>query len=171
MRYLLDKNIVRYAITGLLYGRRRLLSSLEAGALSFMRAAETEDHSLYISHVSFEVLKRLKQYAEVNVILTEVDVLFPTRYYNRWSRRVRETSGLSREDAAIIALASFGTNSAGSILGTHAVVTYDQPMVNGYRQNLPLLQRRLRAMSNQLPVPFYFAKLPEILTPDQFLQR
>jgi hypothetical protein len=43
MRCLLDKNIARYAIAGLHYGRLRPLSPLEMGALSFWRAAEEHD--------------------------------------------------------------------------------------------------------------------------------
>jgi hypothetical protein len=73
---------------------------------------------------------------------------------------------LSREDAAIIALATFGTNSTGTILGVHQVVTYDQAMITGYVNHLPTLQRRLKAMTSQLPAPFHQAALPELTTPD-----
>ncbi|MFN8456823.1 MAG: hypothetical protein U0401_19515 [Anaerolineae bacterium] len=123
MRYLLDKNIVRYAIAGLYFGRQRLLSSVERGALIFWRAAETNDVELFISHTSWQVLQTMTHYNEVRLFLDSVQVLYPTRYHRRWTRRIRETTGLTREDTAMIALGSFGTNVAGTILGVHGLVT------------------------------------------------
>ena len=95
------------------------------------------------------------QKREVQLFLNSVDVLFPTRYHSRWTRRIRETTGLTREDAAIIALASFGSNQLGNILGVHYVLTYDQGLINGYRDHLTLLNRRLRAMTVQLRPPYH----------------
>lgn len=165
MRYLLDKNVIRYAISGLYYGHRRLLSSLETSALAFWRANEQDGAELYISHFSFHVLQPMADMREVQVFLDSVAVLFPTRYHQRWARRIRETTGLSREDAAMIALATFGTNQTGNILGVNALISYDQPMINGYHQHLTALRRRLQAMQVQLSEPFQGATLPEILNP------
>jgi len=169
MRCLLDKNVARYAIAGLRYGRLRLLSPLETDALSFWHTAEERGVALFISHVSFHVLQRLAGYDEVRVLLDSVRVLSPTRYHARWSRRIRETAGLTREDAAMIALASFGSDQQGSILGTHLLITYDQPMINEYLDLLKKLERRLRAMTAQLPAPFHQATLPRMATPDEIL--
>jgi hypothetical protein len=167
MRYLLDKNIVRYAITGLHYGRQRPLSLLEMGALSFWRTVETHQAELFISDVTFQVIHRLSRYSVVGIFLDSVQILLPTRYRVRWARRIRETTGLSREDAAIIALASFGTNSAGTILGVHRLITYDQSMITGYINHLPILKDRLRAMISQVPTPFDQTTLPQLVTPDE----
>jgi len=82
-RYLLDKNIARYAIAGLRYGRLRPLTREELGTLAFWRAMEEQDASLFISHVSFHILRRLAGYAEVQALLDAVGVLWPTRYYTR----------------------------------------------------------------------------------------
>jgi hypothetical protein len=166
MRYLLDKNVVRYALVGLHHGQRRPLSVEETGALLFWQSAETHDAELFISHVSFQLLRRLTRYVEVRLMLDSVDVLFPTRYHARWARRLRETTGLSREDAAMIALASFSTNSVGTILGANWLVTYDPAMLTGYTRHLPVLHRRLQAMTTQLSTPFHQATLPELLSPD-----
>ena len=171
MRCLLDKNVARYAIAGLRYGRLRPLSALEMGALSFWHGAEEHGVSLFISRASSQVLKRLSGYDEVRVLLDSVRVLSPTRYHARWSRRIRETTGLTREDAAMIALSSFGSDERGGILGTHGLVTYDQPMINGYLNHLPRLERRLQAMAAQLPAPFRRVTLPRVATPDEAQSR
>lgn len=169
-RCLLDKSVARLTIAGLRYGHRRLLSPLETGALSLWRAAEEHDVALYISHASFQVLRRLPAYDEVRIFLDSVSILSPTRYHARWTRRIRETTGLTREDTAMIALASFGSDLQGRILGTHLLITYDQSMINGYLNHLPTLRRRLRAMTAQLRAPFHQATLPRLATPDEMLQ-
>jgi len=170
MRYLLDKNVVRYALTGLHYRRTRPLSRLEIDALSFWRAAKMQDVSIFISAASFEILQPMK-YREVQFFLNSVDVLFPTHYHTRWTRRIRETTGLTREDAAMIALGSFGSNAPGNILGTHALLTYDQRMINGYLDHFSVLKRRLQAMTAQLPSPFHQTTLPHLAKPDEILRR
>jgi len=168
MRYLLDKNIARYALQGLLYGQVRLLSPLEFASLSFWQKAERHQAQLFISRASFNVLHGLQREDQVHIFRAAVGVLFPARYHVRWTRRLRETSGLSREDAAMIALTSFGTDQDGRILGTHYLVTYDQAMMNGYQSHRPTLQRRLTAMTRQLKPPYHQATLPTLITPDGF---
>lgn len=168
MRCLLDKNVVRYTIAGWRYRHLRSLSPLEIGALSFWRLANDREVLIYISDTSFEVLRHL-QYREVRFLLNTVDVLSPTRYHTRWTRRIRETTGLTREDAAMIALASFGSNQQGTILGTQRLLTYDQRMINGYLSHLSVLQHRLGAMTAQLLAPFHQAYLPQLVTPDEMI--
>lgn len=169
MRYLLDKNVARYTIAGLRYGHLRLLSPLETGALSLWRAAEEHGVMLFISRISFQVLQRLSGYDEVRIFLDLVSVLSPTRYHTRWARRIRETAGLTREDASLVALASFGSDQQGGILGTHRLITYDRSLINSYLNHLPTLTRRLRAMTTQLQAPFHQATLPHLATPDEIL--
>ncbi len=133
-----------------------------------MQIVETQNASLFISSASLNVLRQSAQYNEIRILLNDIDVLLPSRYHTRWTRRIRETTGLSREDSAMIALTSFGTNQAGNILGTHYLVTYDKPMINGYQNYLPALQTRLSAMTHQLLLPFCLATLPQLITPDDF---
>lgn len=168
MRYLLDKNIVRYVLQGLLYGQVRSLSDLEFSSLSFLQRAERHQAQLFISWASFRVLRQLQRFDEVHIFLDSVETLFPARYHVRWTRRLRETSGLSREDAGMIALSTFGTDETERILGTHFLVTYDQAMINGYQHHRPTLQRRLTAMTRQLNTPYHQATLPMLITPDEF---
>ena len=130
-----------------------------------MRAAR-----VFISEASFNVLQRRLHYDEAIVFLDFVEVLSPTRDHTRWARRIRETSKLSREDAAMIALATFGSDSSGTIWGAHKLITYDLPMINGYQKKRSRLERRLQAMTAQLAPPFDKATLPQLMTPDEVLK-
>jgi hypothetical protein len=167
MRCLLDKNIVRHAIVGLRDGRQRPLTEWELGALSFWQIAQASNVELFISLASFQILHRMTQSSYVRVFLRDAQVLYPTKYHSRWSRRIRETTGLAREDAAIVALASFGTGELEAILGVKWLVTYDRPLINGYLNHLPKLERRLAAMKPQLQAPFNQVRLPLLGTPDE----
>ncbi|MEJ5309328.1 MAG: hypothetical protein WHX52_06120 [Anaerolineae bacterium] len=169
MRCLLDKNVVRYLLTGLYYGRLRSLTPLETSALSLWRAAEERGVTLFVSRYTFNVLQCLQPYPLAQIVLNAMPALSPTRYHARWARRIRESTGLSREDAAMIALGSFGSNEAGDILGVHWLATSDQPLLNGYRATLPTLKRRFRAMTAQLSAPFCNAALPHLISPDDLL--
>jgi hypothetical protein len=168
-RCLLDKNLIRYILTGLYYGRLRPLTPLEVNALTLWRTAEKHGVALFISRYTFNVLQRLRPYAVAQIVLDAMPVLSPTHYHTRWTRRVRESTGLTREDAAMVALASFGSNDAGDLLGVHWLATSDQPLCNGYRAAFALLERRFRAMTVQLPSPFCHAALPQLATPDELL--
>ena len=170
MRCLLDKNLVRYILTGLHDGRERPLTPLESGALSLWRVAEERGVPLFIRRYTFNVLQRLQPYPLARIVLDAMPVLSPTRYHARWARRIRESAGLSREDAAMTALASFGSNDAGDLLGVHWLATSDQPLINGYRATLPILTRRFHAMTAQLSAPFCQATLPRLATPDELLE-
>jgi len=165
MRYLLDKNVIRYALSGLKYGGQRRLSDMEMGSLSFWKRAEEAGSELYISLASYNVLEQMRDNPNVNVLLGSMALLYPTRYHARWSRRIREITGLSREDSHIIGLATFGTDENGEIFGVNALFTYDQPMINGFNSHLTKLEARLDAMTTQLQPPFIHAKLPKILLP------
>ncbi|MBS1253347.1 MAG: hypothetical protein MAG451_02396 [Anaerolineales bacterium] len=169
MRYLLDKNLIRFAIAGLYHGSQRPLRPVELGALSFWRKVEQREESLYIADVSHKILLQLPSYDEVAIFLDSAEVLFPTRYHRRWARRIRESTGLAREDAAMIALASFGTDEEGKMLGAQALVTYDQSLINGFSVNHDVLQRRFHAMTAQLSDPFRRAALPRVVSPDRLL--
>jgi hypothetical protein len=138
------------------------------GALSFWRTAEERGDALYISPASHSILRRLSEFDEVRILLNAVGVLLPARYHARWARRVRETTGLTREDAALIALATFGTDEASGILGVRYFVTHDQALIAGYRVSASSLHRRLSTMAVQLSTPYNRATLPEIRSPEEF---
>jgi hypothetical protein len=167
MRCLLDKNVVRAALAGLRFGSRRPLLPAEFDALTFWRAAEQAQPSieLFIPFTSAHILAPFGDYAEVRLLLEYTVVLWPGPYTRRWRRRLRETTGLTSEDAMILALGTFGTNAAGDILGVSAVVTADRHLLNGYHDHADKLRRRLRAMASHLQPPFSQAVLPRLATP------
>lgn len=165
MRYLLDKNIVRFALVGLRLGRTRSLSFYEEHSIRFIREIDGTDSTLLISNAAFHIVSRWTQYPEVQGLLARVNVLYPTRYHKRWSRRVRETAGLTREDSAMVALATFGGSQKDNLFGANFLVTFDQPLVNGYMQHKRKLSQRLNRMRAQLRSPFDKASMPDVLTP------
>ncbi len=171
MRALLDKNIVRAAIAGLRFGAQRLLLPVELSALLFWRAAETANPplELFIPYPSAHILARLSSIAEVRLLLDSTQPLYPGPYTRRWQRRVRETTGLTPEDAMILARGVFGTDAQRTLLGVHAIVTADQRMLNGYRHETTQLQQRLWRMTVQLNPSFDQAVLPRVLSPEEAL--
>jgi hypothetical protein len=171
MRCLLDKNVVRAAVAGLYYGARRPLTSNEFNALALWRAADQAQPAveLFISYTSAHILAALSHYAEVRLLLESTLVLWPGPYTRRWRRRVRETTGLTSEDAMLLALGALGTNVAGNVLGVPLVVTADQPLLNGYHDHQDALLRRLHAMTSHLRPPFDRAALPRLVTPETLL--
>ena len=166
MRCLLDKNIVRAALAGLRSGARRPLLPAEFNALALWRAAEQAQPTieLFIPYTSAHILDTLEHYAEVRLLLQSTSVLWPGPYTRRWRRRLRETTGLTSEDAMILALGTFGTTASGDILGVPLVVTADLPLLNGYHDHADKL-RRLRAMTAHLQSPFDQAALPRLAMP------
>jgi len=168
-RYLLDKNVIRRAIVARRNGRLRSLTPEELGVLAFWRAIEQDQGTLLISSAAFHLLEHLSPSVEVQVVLDSMGVLWPTQYHKRWARRIRDTTGLTSEDSAQIALASFGADTEMAFLGAHYLVTLDQALMAGYRGHLPALNRRLQAMIVQLESPYDRAVLPRIVAPTEFL--
>ncbi len=96
----------------------------------------------------------------------------PTRYFKRWSRRLRDF-GFTPEDTRILALASFGTSGGRDVLGMHWVATYDQPLMNLWTSKQTEIENRLDAMRRQLLPPYNQVKLPRVHRPEfvEHLQR
>jgi hypothetical protein len=113
-------------------------------------------------------MERLSARDEARDFLGEVEVIQVTRYTRRWARRLREY-GFTREDAAILSLGTFGTDLVGGILGVGAVITLDLKFINNFYTHRTTLNRRLRAMTQQLSVPFRHTGLPELWQPTKAL--
>ena len=73
--------------------------------------------------------------ALIRFFLARTEVAQSTRYFKRWARRLRDY-GFTKEDAEVLALATFGTNQNADILGMHVVATFDQPMINQWTGSL-----------------------------------
>jgi len=167
MRWLLDKVIVRYTLDGMVsLALDRPLTEVQQAAVQLLTTAATAQVDLYISPASANILSRLQANrrfeAIIQVFLRRVQIATPTRYFVRWSRRLRQI-GFAPEDSRMLALPTFGTNATRDILGMNAFITYDHPLVNLWRQNNLEIERRLSAMRRQLPAPYDGAKLPKVM--------
>ncbi len=170
-RCLLDNVPARYAVQGLLkLAEGRDLTRGELFSLDLVSRAQTRPARLFIALPTANVLYRLvrlSRYADiVRFFLGRVEVVYPARYFARWARRLRGY-GFTREDAAILALASFGTDKDAAILGLHVVATLDAPMINNWVIQRHVIQKRLVAMQADIPEPYRYTFLPQVLRPEQ----
>lgn len=171
MRCLLDKVTARYIVQGLLkLAEGRSPTRAEISALDLFSLAYPPAMQFFIVPQTVSVLERLIRLAYytavIQFLLNRVKVITPARYFKRWARRLRDY-GFTKEDAAILALASFGTNEARNILGTDIIATFDQPMINQWSVRHSAIEARLEAMQNDVSVPYSLAKLPQVLHPEQ----
>ncbi len=171
MRCLLDKVTARYAVQGLLkLGEGRELTEEELFTLDLLARSQPPTTRLFIAPPSANVarsLARLPRYSGIILyFLSQVEVTQPARYFKRWARRLRDY-GFAREDAAILALATFGTDKEGTILGMDFVATYDQRMIRHWSGQREVIQDHLTAMRQDIPPPYSHAVLPQVQRPEQ----
>lgn len=169
MRCLLDKVTARRILEGLLkLGEARELTEDELFTLDFYDRAEAEGLYLFIAPPTENVLQTLEalpRYAAIiRLFRKSVEVAFPTHYFKRWARRLRDY-GFTREDAAILALGTFSIGKEGDILGMDFVATFDQPMIHQWTMQYPAIQNHLAAMQENLPDPYRRALLPQVNFP------
>jgi hypothetical protein len=174
MRCLLDKVAARYTIQGLLkLAEGRDLTDYEVLTLDLLERASSQQIDLFIAPPTLHVLQQIKQLPQytglIQLFLKQVQVAFPTRYFARWARRLREHQ-FSREDAAILALATFGTDVQGSILSLSVVATCDQPMITNWRLQHARIREQFATMQANLPQPYRQAVLPDVLRPEQIVR-
>jgi len=113
MHLLLDKNIARRYLEGVsALARGELLAVEERQVVFLVHQAANLGTQLAISPETFNLLmahgRRLAP-AETVMLLRRTKVVYPTRYFKRWARRLRQRT-FSREDAKILALGTFGTD-------------------------------------------------------------
>lgn len=173
MRCLLDKVVARYTLTGLLkLTEGATITREELFSLDLFARAESTSLCLYMAPSSARVLQRLAELPRYSTIVCRfqerVEVIFPTRYYKRWARRLRDR-GFTREDATVLALATFGTDEGLTVLGMHFVATYDQPLINNWIVQEEALRARLDSMQRDIPAPYRNALLPRVLRPEQIV--
>ncbi len=129
MRCLLDKVTARYAMQGLNNLKDNIpLKIDEIHSLDLLKQAKTSQARLFIVPTTWHTLNRLWHLphysAEITFFLQQVEVMEPTRYHKRWTRRLR-ASGFSAEDAQVLWLATFGSDKAADILSVNFVATND----------------------------------------------
>lgn len=172
MRCLLDKVTARHILEGMLKlveGRSVTSTDTELFALHFYQRAHSNNITLFILPQTYNLLKRLNHLSRYVVIirhfLAATQVSYPARYFKRWTRRLQEY-GFTKEDAEVLALATFGTTPNGDILGMHIVATSDQPMINQWRTCHGEIQRRLLNMQRNLEAPYCHVSLPLVERPE-----
>jgi hypothetical protein len=165
---LLDKNVVRRAIEGI--GKTqigRTLTDEELAALRLLLASEQDAVTLSISVEVQHILLRYRESASVQLFHTYVSVLHPVRYFKRWARRLRG-HGFTREDAKVLALATFGSELPFRRLGAEWIMTYDRALIHHVSHLRGQIIKRLKAMTAQLHAPYTAAQSPIVYTPHDF---
>lgn len=171
MRCLLDKVTARRILEGLLkLAEVRDLTDDEVYALKLFGRANHEDLRLFIIPPTSSILRQLRNLprysALIEIFLNHVEIVFPARYFKRWTRRLQEY-GFTPEDAHVLALATFCTGQEADFLGVHTVATFDRPMIRHWAAQLLTIQEHLTAMQRDLPEPYRSAVLPRVLHPGQ----
>jgi hypothetical protein len=164
--FLLDKSVARRIVEALYHLDD--LSPEEELVLGLWRQLQVERARLFIPVGALHILQRFEQLIEVRTFLATVEPLESSRYLKRWARRLREYN-FTREDALVLALATYGTDSEGDILGVEALITLDQPFLNNFQAHRAELQSRLAAMTNGLPEPYSNARLPVVRHPEELV--
>lgn len=170
MRCLLDKVAARFIVQGLTKVAEQHVPTVnESIALALFARAASSAYELFIAPPTANVLHHLTQYPHyapiIRLFLQRVEVIQPTRYFKRWARRLRDY-GFTREDGAMLALATFSTNQSRSIIGMNYLATFDQPMINQWNAQQDAISLRLQAMQRDLQPPYSYASLPRVLRPD-----
>jgi len=173
MRCLLDKVVARRSLEGLLrLAEGRDLTEEELWAVDLLWRAGGEKIRLFVTVGTVNVLKRLETLSRYEAVVAafarRVEEVQPTRYFQRWARRLREF-GFTREDAYILALASFGTDQSRGILGMHFVATYDQPLITQWSLQQDRIRKRLEVMRRDLQPPYDQVALPQVLRPEEIV--
>ena len=157
--FLLDKSVARRIVEALCHLDN--LTPEEELVLGLWRQLQIEEARLFIPVGALHILQRFEQLIEVRTFLATVEPLESSRYVKRWARRLREY-GFTREDALVLALATYGTDSEGNILGVDALITLDQPFLNNFHAHQAELQSRLGSMTDGLLEPYSNARLPVV---------
>jgi hypothetical protein len=98
---------------------------------------------------------------EVRDFRERVEIIVSASYWRRWARRL-QTFGFTREDARVLSLGTFGTDSDGSFIGADEILTFDKPMVRLFQMRRQQIQDKLDAMKRDLEPPYDDAELPEV---------
>ena len=160
--FLLDKGIVRgvfESVVRLATGRRPIAAQLQA--ISVYQALLTTGSKVCVTPETANSARRRDERI-ATVLLNPLVLLTPGRYLRRWSRRLQE-HGITREDAVIVAYASFGLDSTVCELGAEMFVTLDRGLITKYREQEAVLSTRFRRMVSHLLPPYQHATLPQIL--------
>ncbi len=169
--YLLDKNIVRKAISGLV--RLQVGKSPGEDETDVLALLWLADEGRYVATISPETANVLRRHAgnpTVDLVVARTEALRTGRYFKRWARRLLDYE-FTYEDAKVLSLGTFGANQTASRLGVSAIITLDTHFINNLHARGDVIRRRVRAMTTQLAPPNDQAVLPDLHMPVEALQR
>ncbi|MFB0534120.1 MAG: hypothetical protein ACETWR_03950 [Anaerolineae bacterium] len=168
---LLDKNVARKAITALAKARTGVRPTVpEEEMLRMLALSSGGQASLFITPETANILSQREQILAMRLFLDQVEVMRRGRYFQRWTRRLGE-HGFTPEDAKVLSYGTFGLTPSGNVMGVSFVATLDQSFINNYRMHRDQLQRRLKAMASQLPLPYRNVLLPPLVQPKELLRQ
>jgi len=166
--FLLDKGIVRGVFEGtvrLVVGRNPTTEQLQA--ISVYQVLLTTGRKVCVTPEAANSARRRDERI-ATTLLNPLVILTPGRYLRRWARRMRK-HGITREDAVIVAYASFGLDPTWREVGAEVFVTRDKRLITRYREVEETLNSRFRRMVSHLQPPYRLATLPIILSPSETL--
>jgi hypothetical protein len=164
---LLDKNVVREALRGLVReALGRMLPHRQSASLAVVRMLMAYGGLLYITPELWHLLERPANLPVARPLLPHLRRLQAGRYLKRWSRRLTE-EGFSREDALILSYASFGFDGIEETFGVEMVLTNDLRMQARYERGFPRIETRFTRMTRQLREPYREATLPEVVSAEE----
>jgi hypothetical protein len=164
---LLDKNVVREALRGLVRATLGMpLPPRQGTSLGIVRALIAYGGLLYITPELWHLLERPANLPISSPFLSYLRVLRPGRYLKRWGRRLTE-EGFSHEDALILSYASFGFDALEKTFGVESVLTNDLRMKDRYTHGLPRIEARFTRMIRQLKPPYQQATLPDVVSTEE----
>lgn len=121
-RWLLDKVAARLIVESLLkVSEGRSLNEAGESALNLFDHARQQTLTLFIVPQTATVLTKSRGIPRYRVVINHFrqhTSVVIGRYFTRWARRLKGY-GFTPEDAAVLALATFGTDEERSFLGTH----------------------------------------------------
>jgi hypothetical protein len=162
--FLLDKGIVRRVFESVIrLAANRPPTEDQLQAVSVYQALLVTGKKVCVTPESANSARRRDERI-ATTLLNPLVVLVPGRYLRRWARRLRQ-HGVTREDAVIVAYASFGLDSAARELGAEVLVTLDGGLITRYRDVEGTLSVRFRRMVSHLLPPMRHATLPKLLSP------
>lgn len=165
---LLDKGVVRRYVEGYVRSARNQPLTAEQQLAQVLLHARSNVRFV----VSRELVNLLRLHAPTRIVAQLaplLQVLLPTKYQRRWARRLHQDFGFGREDAHLLSLATFGTDTSGSILGVDLFVSFDVKCLDCFVANFPAIEKRFSHMVSHLSRPYGMAELPEVATPTEAL--
>ena len=162
-RILLDKGVARRIYEfQLRFAKKAQPTQPQIDAVRLFKRLQAVAAQIYITQESANVL-RLRQPQYAQAILNSTITLRKGRYLRRWARRLRSFV-FSREDACVIAYATFGLDEYSQLPRLEALVTTDLRMINNFNEQHAKIKLRFERMICHLPEPYVSLRLPEVMT-------